>query len=143
MTAGLDIIDGELAYRGFAPHVTEIQGSLALADGGCAARLQAIFLDGPVTASVAAAGVPGYRARIDLEGEVAIDAVVDAFSLPYGERLAGQTGWQGSLLLPAAAGAQSLPAKITVDLESVRRGAAFPRAVRESRPASRRTSSST
>ena len=76
--------------------------------------MQAIFLDGPVTASVAAAGVPGYRARIDLEGEVAIDAVVDAFRLPYSERLAGQTGWQGSLLLPAAAGAQSLPAKITV-----------------------------
>ena len=33
LTAGLDIIDGELAYRGFGPHVTEIQGSLALADG--------------------------------------------------------------------------------------------------------------
>ena len=33
LTAGLDIIDGELAYRGFAPHVTEIQGSLTLAEG--------------------------------------------------------------------------------------------------------------
>ncbi len=115
LTAGLDIIDGELAYRGFAPHATEIQGSLKLVDGELRGTgVQAIFLDGPVTASVAAAGVPGYRARIDLDGEVAIDAIVDAFRLPYGDRLAGQTGWQGSLLLPAAAGAQSLPAKITV-----------------------------
>jgi uncharacterized protein (TIGR02099 family) len=115
LTAGLDIIDGELAYRGFGPHVTEIQGSLALADGVLRGEaIEAIFLDGPITASVGAAALPGYRSRIDVEGEVTIDAVVDAFSLPYGELLAGQTGWQGTLLLPAAAGAQSLPAKITV-----------------------------
>src|SRR6185503_12317887 len=43
-----------------------------------------------------------------------IDAVVSAFNLPYGDLLAGQTAWQGTLLLPAAAGAQSLPPKITV-----------------------------
>jgi uncharacterized protein (TIGR02099 family) len=115
LTAGLDIIDGELAYRGFGPHVTEIRGSLALADNALRGEgIEAIFLDGPVTASVAPANVPGYRARIDVEGEVTIDAVVDAFNLPYGELLAGQTGWQGSLLLPAAAGAQSLPPKVTV-----------------------------
>jgi uncharacterized protein (TIGR02099 family) len=115
LTAGLDIIDGELAYSGFRPRVTEIDGTLALAEGVLRGRgIQAIFLDGPVTASVDAAGVPGYRARVDLEGEVTIDAVVDAFNLPYRELLAGQTGWQGRLLLPAVAGAQSLPAKITV-----------------------------
>jgi uncharacterized protein YhdP len=33
LAAGLEIINGELSVRGFAPHVTEIQGSLALADG--------------------------------------------------------------------------------------------------------------
>jgi uncharacterized protein YhdP len=115
LTAGLDIIDGELAYRGFGSHVTEINGSLALADGVLRGDgIQAIFLDGPVTAAVRPAGVPGYRARIDAEGEVTIDAVVDAFDLPYGDRLAGQTAWAGTLLLPAAAGAQSLPPKITV-----------------------------
>jgi uncharacterized protein (TIGR02099 family) len=115
LAANLDIIDGELLYRGFAPRATEIHGSLALADGELRGTgLQAIFLDGPVTASVAGAGVPGYRARIDLEGEVTMNAVVDAFHLPYGELLAGQTAWQGALLLPAAAGAQSLPPKITV-----------------------------
>jgi hypothetical protein len=96
--------------RGFAPRVTEIQGSLTLADGVLRGdNVQAIFLDGPLTASVAAAGAPGYRTRIDLEGEVTIDAVVDAFNLPYGDLLAGSTSWQGTLLLPAAAGAQSLP----------------------------------
>lgn len=115
LTAGLDIIDGELAYRGFSPHATEIHGSLSLVDGVLTGEgVQAIFLDGPLTARVATAGAPGYRARIDVEGEVTIDAVVDAFKLPYGEQLAGQTRWHGTLLLPAAAGAQSLPPKITV-----------------------------
>ena len=95
--------------------MSEIHGSLALADGVLrGAGIQAIFLDGPLAASVTAAGVPGYRARIDVEGEVAVDAVVDAFNLPYGDLLAGQTAWQGTLLLPAVAGAQSLPPKITI-----------------------------
>jgi uncharacterized protein (TIGR02099 family) len=115
LTAALDIIDGELAYRGFGSKVTEINGSLSLADGVLRGDgIQAIFLDGPLTAAVAPAGVPGYRVRIDVDGEVTIDAVVSAFNLPYGELLAGQTAWQGTLLLPAAAGAQSLPPKITV-----------------------------
>ena len=115
LKAGLDIINGELAYRGFAPHLTEIEGSLALADGVLRGEgIQAIFLDGPIMASVGPGGVPGYRSRIDAEGEVTIDAVVDAFNLPHGELLAGQTGWHGTLLLPVAAGPQSLPAKITV-----------------------------
>jgi uncharacterized protein (TIGR02099 family) len=115
LTAGLDIIDGELAYTGFGPHLTEINGSLAFADGALRGDgIQAIFLDGPLTASVTPAELPGYRTRIDAEGEVTIDAVVSAFNLPYAELLAGQTGWQGALLLPAAAGAQSLPPKITV-----------------------------
>jgi uncharacterized protein (TIGR02099 family) len=115
LAADLDIIDGQLAYRGFNPRVTEINGSLTLADGVLRGNgVQAIFLDGPLTANVAPANLPGYRTRIDVEGEVTIDAVVDAFNLPYGERLAGQTAWQGALLLPAPTGAQSLPAKITV-----------------------------
>jgi uncharacterized protein (TIGR02099 family) len=115
LTAGLDIAGGELAYAGFAPHATEIAGSLELADGVLrGAGVQAIFLDGPVKASVDAAGIAGYRARIDLEGEVTIDAVVDAFTLPYGDLLAGQANWRGTLMLPVASGAQGLPPKISV-----------------------------
>jgi uncharacterized protein (TIGR02099 family) len=115
LTAGLEIIDGELAYRGFGPRVSEIRGSLLLADSVLKGDgIKAIFLDGPIVARVGGGGAPGYRARIDLEGEVTADAVVDAFNLPHGAQLAGQTGWQGTLLLPAVAGAQSMPAKITV-----------------------------
>jgi uncharacterized protein (TIGR02099 family) len=115
LTAGLEIVDGELVYRGLPPHVTEINGALALSDRQLrGADIKGIFLDGPITASVGPGGVAGYRARIDVQGEVTIDAVVDAFNLPYGEQLAGQTGWQGTLLLPSAAGAQSLPATIKV-----------------------------
>jgi uncharacterized protein (TIGR02099 family) len=114
LAAGLKLAAGELAYRGFAPHVTEIFGELTFADGELRGNgVQGIFLDGPIVATVGAAAEPGYRARIDVEGEVTIDAVVDAFNLPYGELLAGQTGWQGSLSLPAS-GVGRQPAKITV-----------------------------
>ncbi len=115
LTASLNIIDGELAYRGFAPRVTEIQGRMALADGVLHGEgIEAIFLDGPVVARVDSALVPGYRARIELSGEVTIDAVANAFTLPYADLLAGQTTWQGTLLIPAAEGAASLPPRITV-----------------------------
>src|SRR5690606_30809720 len=94
LDAELGIIDGELAFRGFGPHATEIQGALAFRDGVLRGEgIEAIFLDGPVTARVDPAGIPGYRSRLSLDGEVAIDAVVDAFDLPFGEQLAGQTSW--------------------------------------------------
>jgi uncharacterized protein YhdP len=68
LAAGLNIIDGELAFRGFEPRATEIQGSLVVADGALRGEgIEAIFLDGPVTARVDAAGVPGYRLRIDCQ----------------------------------------------------------------------------
>ncbi len=115
LTAGLAIAGGELAYRGFAPHVAEIFGELTFADHELRGDgVQGIFLDGPILATVRAAAEPGYRTRIDVEGEVTIDAVVDAFNLPYGELLAGQTGWQGSLSLPTSSGEERPPAKITV-----------------------------
>lgn len=114
LTAGITLAGGELAYRGFGPHVTELFGALTFVDGELKGQgVQGIFLDGPVVASIGAAAEPGYRARVDVEGEVTIDAVVDAFNLPYGELLAGQTGWQGSLLLPSTR-EERLPAKITV-----------------------------
>jgi uncharacterized protein (TIGR02099 family) len=116
LAASLDIVDGELMYRGFDPHATEINGSLTLASGELRGEgIQAIFLDGPVAVGVAPAGVPGYRVRLDLDGEVTIDAVAQAFKLPYPQLLAGQTSWQGSLLIPAAQGESSLPARLTVD----------------------------
>ena len=114
LTAGLTFAGGELAYRGFTPHVSEVFGELTFADGALSGTgVQGIFLDGPIIANVGAAAEPGYRSRIDVEGEVTIDAVVDAFNLPYGELLAGQTGWQGTLSLPGG-GADRQPAKIIV-----------------------------
>lgn len=116
LTADLDITDGELLFRGFEPHATEINGSMRLAGGELRGEgIRAIFLDGPVTVGVAPAGVPGFRARLDLDGEVTIDAVSRAFNLPYSHLLAGQTRWTGALLIPAAQGEASLPARLTVD----------------------------
>jgi len=114
--ASLGMIGGELAFRGFGPHATEIDGMLTLEDGVLrGAGIEAIFLDGPVTVRVDPPGVEGYRTRLALEGEVTIDAVADAFDLPFAERLAGQTRWQGALLIPAVGNDERMPPRITVD----------------------------
>ena len=117
LTAGIKVKDGELAFRGFAPHATELDGKLALAGGKLKGEgIKGIFLDGPVTLDVQTVDMPGYRARVNFEGEVPVDAVVQAFSLPQGDRLAGQTSWRGSLLIPAAAeGKVTAPGRITID----------------------------
>ena len=117
LTAGLKVKDGELAFRGFGPHWTEIEGGLNLAGGMLHGDgIRGIFLDGPVTAAVQTVDTPGYNARIDFDGEVTIDAVVRSFNLPQGDRLAGQTRWQGSLLIPAAAASGTTgPGRITVE----------------------------
>jgi len=114
LAASLKISDGELAFRGFAPHATEINGSLEVARGGLRGEgIHAIFLDGPVTARVDTPAVDGYRTRIALDGEIGIEKVAAAFDLPFAHLLAGQTTWQGSLLIPAVDA--SVPPRITVD----------------------------
>ena len=115
LTAALDIIDGELAVEGFAPRASEIHGGITLTDGVLRGeQIEAIFLDGPVVANVVDPELPGYRARLNLEGEVTIDAVASAFDLPFRDLVAGQTRWQGSLLLPAHDAESPAPARISV-----------------------------
>ena len=115
ISGSLGIIDGELAYAGFPPHATEINGTLRLRDGAVTGEgIEAIFLDGPITATVVKTEQEGYRARLDLEGEVTIDAVTSAFNLPLRDLVAGQTRWQGSLLIPSHGTDQPGPARITV-----------------------------
>ena len=101
LDAQLRMRDGELTVAGFGLSATEIQGVLDLDKLGVTATgITASLLDGPVTTSVALADEPGYRARLDFEGEVAAESVREAFDLPLNSYLAGQTRWQGSLLLP-------------------------------------------
>jgi uncharacterized protein (TIGR02099 family) len=115
LTASLGIVDGELAFRGFDPHATEIQGTLQLHDGELTGDdIEAIFLDGPVTARVSPATEDGYRTRLDLDGEVTVDAVAKAFDLPFAEQLAGQTAWRGALLIPTPDTGAGVPPKITI-----------------------------
>jgi uncharacterized protein (TIGR02099 family) len=93
---------GELSVSGFGLSATGINGSLELDEAGVTATgIEGILLDGPVTADVSRPSEPGYRARLDFEGEVAAESVGDALGLPVSAYLAGQTRWQGSLLLPS------------------------------------------
>ena len=102
LDAQLRIRDGELSVPGFGLAATEIQGVLNLTnDGVTATGIEATLLDGPVIANVLRPEEPGYRARLEFEGEVAAGSVGSAFDLPLNSYLGGQTHWQGSLLLPA------------------------------------------
>src|SRR5690606_21398267 len=122
LDASLAIADGALAIDGIGPTVTEIDGRLEFSGGVVTGEgIEAIFLDGPITARVSPPGLPGYRSRIDVEGEVAAGAVVDAFGLPLDALVGGQTRWRGRVLLPAAArdedgelAAEAPPLSITV-----------------------------
>lgn len=102
--AELDVADGVLALEGFGPRATDINGHLSLTDGAVSGSdIQATFLEGPTVASVAKPLADGYRTQINLVGEVSADSVVDAFDLPYGIHVAGQTRWEGEVLLPEVA----------------------------------------
>ncbi|HEX6993881.1 MAG TPA: YhdP family protein [Gammaproteobacteria bacterium] len=116
LEASLAIANGTLAIDGLGPAASEIAGTLEFRDGVVTAeRIDAIFLDGPVTARVSPPGLPGYRSRIDVEGEVTAGAVVAAFGAPLDGLAGGQTRWRGSVLLPVTAdGGEAPPLRINV-----------------------------
>ncbi|MGB7214000.1 MAG: YhdP family protein [Gammaproteobacteria bacterium] len=119
LDAALTIDSGALSIDGFAPRASDIRGTLRFADGSVAAQgIEAIFLDGPVTASVSPAGVDGYRTRVDVDGEVTAAAVIDAFDLPLKGLAAGQTRWSGSLLLPSVGLGEAESAPLRVEVRS-------------------------
>jgi uncharacterized protein (TIGR02099 family) len=115
LKASLGISDGELSVDGLAPHATEINGTLNLDDTAVTADdVRAVFLDGPVTASVSRAAETGYRAKLDVDGETSAAALQRAFDLPFAGSVAGQTRWQGDLLIPEYTGGQDQPVRIDV-----------------------------
>lgn len=104
LEASLAISNGTLAIDGLDPSVSEIAGTLAFRDGVVTAEhIDAIFLDGPISARVSPPALPGYRSRIDVEGEVTAGSVVAAFGVPLDGLAGGQTRWRGSVLLPTTA----------------------------------------
>jgi uncharacterized protein YhdP len=115
LDAELRVAGGELSIDGFPPHATEINGVLDI-DGTkvTSQNLEAIFLDGPVSASLAVPDDPGYRAALAVDGEATAASIVSAFGLPLTAQIGGQTRWQGELLLPARATPPS-PLRISVE----------------------------
>jgi len=115
LEASLAIADGELSVEGFPPHAMDLEGLLVLRDNLVTSEsIQGTFLDGPFVATVSAPERPGYRARLDVDGEVTAEAVLAAFSLPYQGLLAGQTLWNGNLYLPSHDRVPEEPILITV-----------------------------
>ncbi len=102
LDAELDMHGGELSVEGFGLAATEINGGLNInQDGVTGVGIEATLLDGPVTASVSSSDEEGYRAQLDFEGEISAESIGVAFDLPLSAYLAGQTRWQGTLLLPS------------------------------------------
>ena len=102
LNAALEVVDGELSVEGFGPTASEIHGVLTLAEGSISgAGIEATLLEGPVTVAVSLPEEPGYVANVAFDGEIDVEAVHANFDLPLEGHLAGQTRWQGSVLLPA------------------------------------------
>ncbi|HEY5623380.1 MAG TPA: YhdP family protein [Gammaproteobacteria bacterium] len=119
LSAQVSIRDGELRVDGFGLAATDIQGVIELDNlTVTGSNIEATLLDGPVVARVSPPEEEGYRSRLDVEGEIAAEAVSAAFDLPLDEYLAGQTRWQGSLLLPSnpepGSPAQRAPLRVNV-----------------------------
>ncbi|HEX6996511.1 MAG TPA: YhdP family protein [Gammaproteobacteria bacterium] len=115
LTAALTIHEGELALEGIGPHATDIEGVLHLADGTLSGEgIEGTLLDGPVTARVVPPQAPGYRARLELTGEVTAAAFAAAFHLPFADLAAGQTGWQASLMIPNPVEREPRPTLVSV-----------------------------
>ena len=102
LDAELRIAGAELSVEGFPPHATEINGVLDI-DGTAVTSqgIEAIFLDGPVSASLTVPDDPSYRAALAVDGEATAASIAAAFGLPLTAQIGGQTRWQGELLLPA------------------------------------------
>ena len=102
LDAQVSIRDGKLAVAGFGLEATEIQGVLNFDNEGVTAvGIEATLLDGPVTVNIVRPSEPGYRARLEFEGEVTAESIGAAFDMQLNSYVDGQARWQGSLLLPA------------------------------------------
>src|SRR5690606_1440668 len=112
--------------EGFGPQATEISGTLHVADGAVNGEgIEAIFLDGPIEARVGPAETDGYRARLDVDGEVTVGGLSRAFNLPLAAHAAGQTRWRGQLLLPSRIGGATPGAPFRIGVTSNLSGVAL------------------
>jgi uncharacterized protein YhdP len=116
----MEVTDGILALEGFGPAASDVTGRLILADGRVSGEgISATFLEGPAFVDLAPPELSGYRTLLNLRGEVSADAVVRAFDLPWGAHVAGQTRWEGTVMLPDFSGAgQTLPQPTVVEVRS-------------------------
>ncbi|HEY8519746.1 MAG TPA: YhdP family protein [Gammaproteobacteria bacterium] len=115
LNAALTIHAGELALEGIAPHATDIEGVLHLADGTLSGEgIEGTLFDGPVTARVVPPEAPGYRARLEVSGDVTAAALAAALDLPFADMVAGQTAWQASLMIPNPVEREPRPTLVSV-----------------------------
>ncbi len=115
LTSRLDIDAGRLRIDGFGPEASELRGGIDIRNSTVSGDdIGAVFLGGPVTATVIPSDDAGYRTDIVVRGETSSAALADEFSLPLSELVEGQTRWNGRLRLPSA----DMPGPLAVEVES-------------------------
>jgi uncharacterized protein (TIGR02099 family) len=116
LDSSLEIADGRISIAGFGPEISEINGVIDASESTVAAQgVEAVFLGGPVTASLAPSDEIGYRAELTVDGETTAEAVAESFSLPHEDLLAGQTRWRGRLMMPALDPLATTPTRIRIE----------------------------
>lgn len=116
LDAELDIVGGVLAVAGLGPAFSEINGTLRASEGSVTAdAIDAVFLGGPITASLTASNRPGYRAELAINGETTAEAIAASFRLPHEDLFAGQTLWRGRMLMPALNPLATSPTRIMLE----------------------------
>ncbi|HLT92014.1 MAG TPA: YhdP family protein [Woeseiaceae bacterium] len=123
-TATIRSGDGQVAVEGLPAPVTGVHGEVTITRETIAAEaLAGEFLGSPVTFDLARAGsdLPAHSVVLRAEGSIDATALVEAFGLPGGERLAGETRYDLTVRFPRGGLEEPSPLEILVgsDLEGL------------------------
>ncbi|MGD8689608.1 MAG: YhdP family protein [Gammaproteobacteria bacterium] len=123
-------VDGQVHLDGFQAQLDglpapleQVSGDLGFTrDGLDAPELEGRFLGQPIRGSIRSVGGPHPGARVDVTGRHAVKTVTDAFKLPVGGRVTGETNWRVTASIPRRNGESNAePLSVTVhsDLKGV------------------------
>jgi len=102
--------------------ITEMQGLVRLDSNRLVAdNLAARFLDEPVSIQLRAARLdePGLTQVAEIQGSTPAAKLAAAFSLPYGERLAGSLAWETTVQIPERDAGRPVSIQVTSDLKGL------------------------
>ena len=104
-TARVRTSDGSVRVGGFAPPITELNGTVAITRGSISAEaLFGRFLGNPVDIELTRTNDPmsAHSALLDASGSTTAEALVDELGLPLGDVASGRMDYHASIRFPNA-----------------------------------------